>query len=166
MTHKLDASPINRRRLFWLSATTVAATVTGAFTKSSAFANIQAPQHNLKEDGSNTSNQAKSFVKLIALYRQPADVDRFERHYEEVHIPLVLKTPHLKEFRVTHYTASPTSNEPEFYMMAEEIYDSQADLEQARNSPELNASTRDMAALISEIQTTVITMIGEESQWP
>lgn len=146
-----------------LSAATVAATVTGAFTGNSALANAQAPQDNLKKDNSDT--KAKSFVKLIALYRKPADVDRFEQHYKEVHTPLVLKTPHLKEFRVTHYTASPTGDEPEFYMMAEEIYESLADLEKARNSPELWASTRDMEALAGETQSVVINMTGEESRW-
>ena len=41
-------------------------------------------------------------IKLIALYRQPADVESFMRHYLNVHLPLVedfvhaLVLPHLK----------------------------------------------------------------------
>ena len=32
-------------------------------------------------------------VKLVALYRKSDDVDAFMRHYEQVHLPLVRKTP-------------------------------------------------------------------------
>ncbi len=150
--HQSNQTTINRRRLLVLGA----ATLTGLFTTKNALANPQAPQLN---------NKAKSFVKLIALYRHPADVNKFEQHYKEVHIPLVLKTPHLKEFRLTHYTTSPTGEQPEFYMMAEEIYDSQIDLNQAKNSPELVASTKDMELLVGEIQTVVTNLSGIESQW-
>ena len=31
-------------------------------------------------------------VKLIALYKKPDDVSAFDKHYNEVHIPLVEKT--------------------------------------------------------------------------
>lgn len=34
-------------------------------------------------------------VKLIALYKKPDDEAAFLRHYHDVHMPLVLKTPHL-----------------------------------------------------------------------
>ena len=39
-------------------------------------------------------------VKLIALYRKPADIGVFEKHYFEVHIPLVEKIPNL--LKTTH----------------------------------------------------------------
>jgi uncharacterized protein (TIGR02118 family) len=35
-------------------------------------------------------------TKLIVIYDQPEDVEGFFKHYEEVHTPLVKKTPGLE----------------------------------------------------------------------
>ena len=40
-------------------------------------------------------------IKLIALYKKPADVEAFEAHYREVHLPLVQKVPGLVRAEVT-----------------------------------------------------------------
>ena len=39
-------------------------------------------------------------VKLVALYKKPADVSAFETHYKEIHTPLTKKMPGLKKLEV------------------------------------------------------------------
>ena len=39
-------------------------------------------------------------VRLIALYQAPADTEAFDRHYHEVHTPIVLRYPRLRELIV------------------------------------------------------------------
>ena len=39
-------------------------------------------------------------MKLIAIYRKPEDELAFNKHYEEVHTPLVLKIPALQSMTV------------------------------------------------------------------
>lgn len=46
-------------------------------------------------------------VKLIALYRYPEDPESFDKHYEQVHTPLVEKMPGLKKLEVTRIQGAP-----------------------------------------------------------
>ena len=48
-------------------------------------------------------------VKLVVLYKKPADVEAFEKHYREIHTPLVQKMPGLTKLEVTRFTGSPRS---------------------------------------------------------
>ena len=43
-------------------------------------------------------------VKLVAMYKKPADVSAFESHYKEIHTPLVKKMPGLKKLEVCRFT--------------------------------------------------------------
>ncbi|MBC8043493.1 MAG: EthD family reductase [Rhizobacter sp.] len=98
-------------------------------------------------------------IKLIALYKKPADPDAFESHYHAVHTPLVMKTPNLKQLAVTHFTASPMGGEPAYYMMAEMHYENQAMFDDAMKSPENRAVGKDLMSFAKE---TVTLLIGED----
>ena len=39
-------------------------------------------------------------VKFVALYKKPADVEAFEKHYNEIHAPLAKKMPGLVKLEV------------------------------------------------------------------
>ncbi len=74
-------------------------------------------------------------VKLVALYRKPADPAAFDKAYFETHVPLVKKIPGLRRVAVARVTGAPRG-EPEYYMMAEMYFDDKAAMDRAMASPE------------------------------
>ena len=82
-------------------------------------------------------------VKLIALYSRPDDVEAFERHYREVHTPLVRKMPGLRRLEVSRVTGSP-AGEPRYYLIAEMYFDDARALEAALRSDEGRAAGKDL----------------------
>ena len=51
-------------------------------------------------------------IKLIALYKKPEDVDAFEQHYNEVHVPLIKKVPYMSNMVAEKVWGAPRG-EPE-----------------------------------------------------
>ena len=94
-------------------------------------------------------------VKLIALYRKPDDVDAFLRHYHEVHLPLVRKTPHLLKAEVGEVTGSPMGEPPYFYV-AEMSFPDQARFDEAMRSPENRAAGKDLMSFARDIVTMMV----------
>ena len=74
-------------------------------------------------------------VKLVALYRKPADPAAFDQAYFETHVPLVQKIPELRRVEVARITGAPRG-EPEFYLIAEMYFDDKAAMDRAMVSPE------------------------------
>ncbi len=91
-------------------------------------------------------------VKLIALYRKPADVQEFDKHYEQVHTPLVLRMPGLRKLEVTRITGSPIG-ESKYHLMAEMYFDSLDALNAANASPEGKAAARDLMSFAADVVT-------------
>ena len=89
-------------------------------------------------------------VKLVALYRKPADVAAFEKHYREIHTPLATKIPGLKKLEVSHFTGAP-GGEAKFYMMAELYFDTKEAMLVALSSPEGKASGKDVMSFAGDI---------------
>ncbi len=74
-------------------------------------------------------------VKLVALYRKPADPAAFDKSYFGTHVPLVKKIPNLRRVDVARVTGAPRG-EPEYYMIAEMYFDNKAAMDAAMASPE------------------------------
>jgi uncharacterized protein (TIGR02118 family) len=91
-------------------------------------------------------------IKLIALYRTPEDVVAFDKHYHEVHIPLVKKTPGLRKLEITKITGAPMG-ESKYHVMAEMYYDSLDAMNAANASPEGKAVVRDLMSFAANIVT-------------
>jgi uncharacterized protein (TIGR02118 family) len=41
-------------------------------------------------------------ARMVVIYKKPADVKAFEKHYFETHIPLAKKIPGLRKYEVSH----------------------------------------------------------------
>ena len=82
-------------------------------------------------------------VKLIAMYKTPEDAEAFDKHYFEVHMPMVAKIPGLIKSEVSRVKPLPGS-ESGFYMMAEMYYDSMDSFNAAMASPEGKATAKDL----------------------
>ena len=91
-------------------------------------------------------------VKLIALYRKPADVEVFNKHYYEIHIPLIKKIPGLRKLEATNITGAPIG-EAKYHLMAEMYYDSLDAMNAANASPEGKASARDLMSFAADVVT-------------
>ena len=39
---------------------------------------------------------------MVVIYKKPADVKAFEKHYFETHIPLAKKIPGLRKYEISH----------------------------------------------------------------
>ena len=89
-------------------------------------------------------------VKLMALYKRPADVAAFERHYKEIHTPLAKKMPGLKKLEVAHMTGSP-GGEPQFYMVSELYFEIKEAMMTALGSPEGKAAAKDVMSFAGGI---------------
>ncbi len=82
-------------------------------------------------------------VRLVALYRQPADPAAFDAHYRDVHTPLVRAYPDLTDLKVTKLGGL-GGQDLVFYQMAEMSFASRADLDAALTSAPMRDSSRDL----------------------
>jgi uncharacterized protein (TIGR02118 family) len=96
-------------------------------------------------------------VKLVALYKKPANVDAFEQHYTHVHIPLVEKIPGIRKTEWTRFLASPQGEAP-YYMMYEMYFDSMESYQAAMKSEENKIAGQD---LLSFAKDSVTLMVAE-----
>lgn len=99
-----------------------------------------------------------SKAKVIALYKQPEDKEKFDEHYFKVHGPLTAKIPGLREMIVTKIVGSPMGKS-EYYLQCEMIYDNMESLQKAMKTDEGKASGKDAFSFAGDIITL---MIGEE----
>lgn len=99
-------------------------------------------------------------VKLIALYRKPADVQEFDKHYEQIHTPLVLKMPGLRKLEVTRITGAPIG-ESTYHLMVEMYFDSVDGMNAANASPEGKATAKDLMSFAADV---VALFYGEVKQ--
>ena len=82
-------------------------------------------------------------VKLVAIYSKPDDVDAFDKHYFDVHVPLAKAMPGLKKVEVSRYTGSP-AGDPRYYLMAELYFENKDAMFAGLNSPEGKAAAKDV----------------------
>ena len=94
-------------------------------------------------------------IKLIALYKQPTDVNTFEEHYANVHIRLVEKIPGLRKTEWTRMLAAPDGAAP-YYMMYEMYFDNMAVYEAAMKSDENKAAAKDLMSFAGGLITLML----------
>ena len=96
-------------------------------------------------------------MKLIALYKQPADPEAFDKAYYETHLPLIQKLPGLQHAHITRFTRSLGGDG--YYLMAEMAFADEAALKAAMKSPEMGAAGQN---LDSFAKGSYSLMFGEE----
>lgn len=94
-------------------------------------------------------------IKLIALFKKPADVQAFEEHYANVHLPLVEKIPGLRKTELSRITGAPRGEAP-FYMMYEMYFDDVDAYNRAMASDENKAAGRDLMSFAKDLVTLMI----------
>lgn len=100
-------------------------------------------------------------VKLIALYKKPANVEAFEQHYATIHIPLVEKIPGIRKTEWTRFLAAPGGAAP-YYMMYEMYFEDMAAYQAAMKSPENLAAGQDLLSFAKDIVTMMVAETYED----
>ena len=98
-------------------------------------------------------------TKLIALYKRPSNVEEFDKHYTEVHTPLVKQYPGLRKLEITKVTGAPIG-EAKFHLMCEMSFENKDTMDAALASKEGKAVARDLMSFAADI---VIVFIGEDA---
>jgi uncharacterized protein (TIGR02118 family) len=93
-------------------------------------------------------------IKLVALYKRPENVEEFDRHYREVHAPLMLKVPGLEHMEVTRNIKA-FRGEPEYYLITEMYFRDQTAFDAAMTSEENRAAGKDLMSFARDVVTLV-----------
>jgi uncharacterized protein (TIGR02118 family) len=89
-------------------------------------------------------------LKLIALYAHPADREAFDRHYADVHTPLVEQLPNLHKVEIARITGAPRGDSP-YYLICEMYWESREKMDADMASPEMRAVGKDARAFAADI---------------
>ena len=84
-------------------------------------------------------------ARFLAVYETPDDPAAFDRHYREVHIPLLRQLPGLRRFSISRDVTA--LHGAPFYLVAELDWDTMAGLRAAFATPEGQATAADAARL-------------------
>jgi uncharacterized protein (TIGR02118 family) len=95
--------------------------------------------------------------RILVLYGHPEDPKAFDRHYREVHVPLVEAMPHLHAFEYSDGGLEAADAASPYHLVATLDFASGDALQAAMSSPEGVTATADVANFATG-GATVLTM--------
>ena len=101
-------------------------------------------------------------VKLVALYKKPANSAEFDELYFKEHVPLVNKIPGLRRAEISKITGTP-QGESEYYMVAEMYFDNMDELNAGMSSAEGKAAGKHIMSFAKDI---IYMMFAQEVKVP
>lgn len=90
-------------------------------------------------------------ARFTVLWDVPQNPAEFDRHYREVHIPLVRQLPGLRRYTLSRNVVRIRGGSP-YYLIGELDFDDMASLQQAFQSPQGQATAADTAELVRSAQ--------------
>ncbi|MDQ4078802.1 MAG: EthD family reductase [Chloroflexota bacterium] len=88
--------------------------------------------------------------KLVAIYRQPDDVEEFDEHYFNIHSPLMEALPGYDRVEVSRVTRSLMGNK-ELYLMFEMWFPDKETMRNALKSPENQEAGQDLMEFAGDL---------------
>ena len=82
-------------------------------------------------------------ARMVVIYKQPADVKAFEKHYFETHIPLAKKIPGLRKYEISRGPITAVAGPPDVYLIGTLYFDDLDAIKTAFASPEGQAAAAD-----------------------
>ena len=89
-------------------------------------------------------------AQMIVVYKTPKDVEAFNRHYFDVHVPLAQKLPGLRKYEVSNGPITMLGAAADTYFVAVLHFDSLAAIRTAFASPEGQACAADRRKLATD----------------
>jgi len=96
-------------------------------------------------------------VRLLVLYNPPEDTAAFDKHYDEVHIPLAKKLPGLLRYTVSRNLPP----DAKYYLIAELDFEDMAAARAALSSPIGAESAADVAKFATTGASTLLFEVAE-----
>ena len=100
---------------------------------------------------SGNTDTSRPTARFVVIYDTPADIDAFERHYSEVHLPLARQYPGLRRYTRSDQPAV-VMGEP-CYMIAELDWDDMASLQAALGSEAGSRAAEDAMENLARLTT-------------
>lgn len=75
-------------------------------------------------------------VKMTVVYTQPEDAEAFDKHYMDVHAPLVQRLPGLQRVELARVSGGPMGSPSPYHWIADLYFEDEGALNQALGSPE------------------------------
>jgi uncharacterized protein (TIGR02118 family) len=94
--------------------------------------------------------------RMTVQYDAPGDPDGFERHYRDVHVPLVAAVPGLRRFTLSRPRAL-AGDAP--YLLAEMWFDDADALKVAMGTPEMAETGKDAATMSEQYAVPRVVML-------
>ena len=82
-------------------------------------------------------------ARMLVIYRTPEDVEAFDRHYFDIHVPLAKKIPGLRKYEVSHGPIATPVGASDFHRIGTLYFDDLAAIEKAFASAEGRAAGAD-----------------------
>ena len=95
-------------------------------------------------------------ARFVVLYGIPHDLEEFERHYRQVHVPLARALPGLRRYTLGRDVRM-VRGDGRYHLVAELEWDDMAALQAAFVSPQGRAAAADMATLtaLAEVRSLI-----------
>lgn len=100
-------------------------------------------------------------VKMIALFKRPADVAAFMDHYKNVHLPLIRQMPGLLKLEL-HDLYDARGGEPDPFLMAEMYFADRDTLLASMKSPEGRAGGKDLQTFAGNLVQIMLADVTTE----
>jgi uncharacterized protein (TIGR02118 family) len=88
-------------------------------------------------------------VKLVVAYRQPTDVEEFERRYENEHVAMARRIPHMSRIEFGKVAGMMDGSKAPYHRIAELYFANEAAMGQGASSPEGQAAVKHAADIAS-----------------
>ncbi|MBQ9351930.1 MULTISPECIES: EthD family reductase [Phyllobacterium] len=82
-------------------------------------------------------------ARMVVIYRTPKDVEAFDRHYFDIHVPLAKKIPGLRKYEVSDGPIATPLGTPDIHRIGTLYFDDLAAIERAFASAEGRAAGED-----------------------
>lgn len=82
-------------------------------------------------------------ARLVAIYKNPDDIEAFDKHYFGTHIPLAKKMPGFRKYEVSSGPISTLTGPSDIYLIGAVCFDDAQAMQEAFASPEGRACAAD-----------------------
>jgi uncharacterized protein (TIGR02118 family) len=100
-------------------------------------------------------------VKLTVVYAEPEDAGAFDKHYFEVHVPLVDRLPGLQRTEISKVSGGPMGSPSPYHLIAELYFADEDALDAALATPEGGAMGKDFGAIAPKGSVMTVSEITE-----
>jgi uncharacterized protein (TIGR02118 family) len=82
-------------------------------------------------------------ARMVVIYRTPKNVEAFDRHYFEIHVPLAKKIPGLRKYEISNGPVATPGRNSDIHLIGTLHFDDLAAIEKAFASAEGQAAGAD-----------------------